>query len=158
MRVGYHDAAERFSEVVGQVGWCVAATTTPGGLPAAVILEPTWQWEGDVLSGLARVEGDASIARDVASTPALVLLYRTADVTATVDCFVFADTGAPGAPEQTVTLRLSPRRIQLRSDDAGGEIVEWRRPVTGSGGDPACWSHLMSDPSPSPHDVGRVEP
>lgn len=156
MRVGYRDAAERFSELAEQVGWCVAATTTPGGLPAAVILEPTWRWEGDVLAGLVAVESAGAVVRAVASTPAVVLLYRTADVTATIDCFAFAD--APGAPGQEVTLRLSPRRIQLSSDGADGGIVEWRRPVTGSGGDPACWSHLMSEPSPLPHDVGRVEP
>lgn len=140
-----HVVAPAFVELAGRIGWCVAATVTAGGLPSTNVVQPVWEWDGDVIQGWVELSGDSAEAANLAVMPAMSLTYFSADHGAcSADCATQWESPDPQGPRR---VRLVPRILQVASrkgsESGVGVTLSWRRSQTDAG-DPACWAHLRT--------------
>jgi len=140
MVAGLARVAPTFMAVAASAGRCAAATVTPGGLPALGLLRVEWNWDGQDLRGRITARDAASIGDDLASTPAVALLYRTSDRQAAVaDCVVHH-----GVDGDVVVVPRRLRVAQPRASRGQPELIAWSRLDAGEVGDAACWAHLLA--------------
>lgn len=138
----FTEVAADFVEIAVHAGGGVGATVTRGGLPATAIIEVEWRWDGADLHGRLVVADGSPLLANLAATPALSLCYFTGGAVAVADCAVDVN--------QDGHLRLVPRRLHIErtTDDGTTDGTEWSRLGEISGGDPACWAHLLDEAEP----------